>query len=58
MNRWEYKYVESYGYELSEADLNKLGQAGWEFVRSTSRPSEGFGHVIHTLFKRPLTAEQ
>ncbi|MBL8208020.1 MAG: hypothetical protein JNM09_27550, partial [Blastocatellia bacterium] len=48
--RWEYKTV----YNVSEADLDKLGDEGWELVASAFNP--GPNSLYYTL-KRPKSAD-
>ena len=48
--RWEYKTV----YNVSEADLDKLGDEGWELVASAYNPN---GSSLYYTLKRPKPAD-
>jgi hypothetical protein len=45
MQKWEYKLVAT---QLSEQEINKLGEEGWELIQVTH---EGFSRAMY--FKRP-----
>jgi hypothetical protein len=48
---WEYKVVNT--WQMSEADLNRLGAEGWEFVQFDTGVRTGNVSVTaHYLFKR------
>jgi hypothetical protein len=52
--QWEYKFIEG---NATEADLNRLGDDGWELVAGITESPTGRIHIPSRLFfKRPKQA--
>lgn len=48
--KWEYKVVRRIG-QISERDINNLGQDGWELVTISFYNN---GSICNMIFKRPI----
>jgi hypothetical protein len=55
--RWEYKRLSVKTTDIAsdafEAQLNALGQDGWELVATVPLEHHGYSHDVNLLFKRP-----
>ena len=56
--RWEYRRTVVEGISLirgeADAEMERLGEQGWELVVAVPREKHGYQHEVCLVFKRPV----
>jgi len=53
MTKWEYAHIEAPGIQVLIAELNQLGQQGWELTSFTLATAPTGAQIFAAIVKRP-----